>query len=87
MTYNVKLTPKAQEFYAAANTQLAKKIARCLAILEETPYNYSNIKPLKGNYTGRYRYRIGDYRVIYRVDEQQRQVIVLEIGHRSEVYE
>lgn len=38
---------------------------RCLQKLEQTPRFHPNIKALKGEYAGYYRYRIGDYRVIY----------------------
>jgi mRNA-degrading endonuclease RelE of RelBE toxin-antitoxin system len=37
--------------------------------------------------SGRLRYRVGDWRVIYRIDDTPRQVHVLVIAHRSEVYE
>jgi mRNA-degrading endonuclease RelE of RelBE toxin-antitoxin system len=43
---------------------LAKKIARCLQQLEQTPRQHPNVKALKGDYAGYYPYRIGDYRVI-----------------------
>jgi mRNA interferase RelE/StbE len=36
---------------------------------------------------GYYRYRIGDYRVIYSVDDDLAQVFVVLIAHRSEAYE
>ncbi len=39
---------------------------------------------LKGSYAGLRRLRVGDYRVIYAVLEEE--VLVLRIGHRREVY-
>jgi len=33
-----------------------------------------------------WRLRVGDYRVLYEVDDQQRRVTVLHTGHRREVY-
>ncbi|WP_413165565.1 type II toxin-antitoxin system RelE family toxin [Capilliphycus salinus ALCB114379] len=56
-------------------------------MLEQTPRNHPNIKPLKGNLAGRYRYRIGDYRVIYQIDDENNQVIVSLIIHRRDAYE
>jgi mRNA interferase RelE/StbE len=35
----------------------------------------------------RYRIRVGDYRIIYRVDDGKVVVLVLLIGHRREVYD
>ena len=85
--YKVLLTQKANKFYTSANRPLAQKIARCLEVLEQTPRNHPNIKPLKGNLAGRYRYRIGDYRVIYQIDDENNQVIVSLIIHRRDAYE
>jgi mRNA interferase RelE/StbE len=41
-------------------------------------------KPLKGDFQGCYRYRFGDYRVIYSVIKEK--VIILRIGNRKDVY-
>ena len=41
--------------------------------------------PLKGEFEGMYRLRIGDYRVIYAKTERET-VVVLRIAHRSKVY-
>jgi mRNA interferase RelE/StbE len=41
-------------------------------------------KPLKGDFRGCYRYRFGDYRVIYSVINEE--VIILRIGNRKDVY-
>lgn len=43
-------------------------------------------EPLKGNKSGLWRYRIGDYRVICEIKDRELQVLVLAIGHRREVY-
>jgi mRNA interferase RelE/StbE len=85
--YEVLLHPDAQEIYEKADKALAKKIARCLEQLEKTPLLHPNIKALKGDFAGYYRYRIGDYRVIYSVEEELVQVLVITIVHRSEAYE
>jgi mRNA interferase RelE/StbE len=33
-----------------------------------------------------WRIRVGDYRVVYRIDDAARRLIVLAVGHRSDVY-
>jgi mRNA-degrading endonuclease RelE of RelBE toxin-antitoxin system len=43
-------------------------------------------KPLKLGLAGLHSARRGDYRVIYRIDDEQRRVDVLAIEHRSDVY-
>jgi mRNA interferase RelE/StbE len=85
--YEVVLSTEAQKIYASADQALAKKIARCFEQLEQSPRYHPNIKPLKGDLAGYYRYRIGDYRVIYQVDDEANQVLVSTIVHRTEAYE
>lgn len=41
---------------------------------------------LKGEYAGLRRIRIGNYRVVYEVQDQRLVVLVIRIGHRREVY-
>ena len=41
---------------------------------------------LKGNMTGLRRIRVGDYRVIYEVQNDVLIVLVLRVGHRREIY-
>ncbi len=84
--YKVVLTKKAKTFYKNADPILAKKIAKGFQILEQTPYQHPNIKALKGQLKGYYRYRVGDYRILYEVNDQMIQVIVIKIAHRSEIY-
>lgn len=54
---------------------------------QKDPFKFA--KPLAGDLDGRYRYRIGDYRVIFRKDDHGRLVVlmVLRIGHRKDIYE
>lgn len=33
-----------------------------------------------------YRLRVGDYRILYLVDDTKRQVVIEEIGHRKDIY-
>lgn len=85
--YRVELSLEAEKAYRKANTALAKKLANCLERLEEAPYFHPNIKALKGDYSGYYRYRVGDYRVVYSVDDRAKIVNIIVIAHRSKVYE
>ncbi|AZP91790.1 type II toxin-antitoxin system RelE/ParE family toxin [Enterococcus mundtii] len=43
-------------------------------------------KPLVGNYTVKWRYRIGNYRVIAKIDDEKLIVLTLEVGHRKNIY-
>jgi len=52
--------------------------------LANDPYELG--KPLKGQYKGLWRYRVGDYRIIYRISDAEVLVLILRIAHRKESY-
>ena len=43
-------------------------------------------KPLKGNKKGQWRYRIGDYRLIAKIEDDRLIILIIKIGHIREVY-
>ena len=43
-------------------------------------------KPLTVNRKGQWRYRVGDYRIITEIQEDRIVILILTVGHRSEVY-
>jgi mRNA interferase RelE/StbE len=47
---------------------------------------YKNGEPLKGSLKGRWKYRFSKYRVIYEVKEKELIILVVEVGHRKEIY-
>jgi len=85
--FEVILSPEARAFYTQADRPLARKLARCFAQLERERRRHNNVKRLSGQFAGGLRYRVGDWRVIFRIDDRARQVYVLVIAHRSEVYQ
>ena len=54
--------------------------------LKKNPFFGTNIKKLKGEYEGVYRYRIGNYRLFYIIDNDKVIVIVTTISHRQNAY-
>ena len=44
-------------------------------------------KPLTANRVGQWRYRIGDYRVIAKIEDNKLIILVIAIGHRREIYD
>lgn len=44
-------------------------------------------KKLSGAYEDRMRYRVGDYRVVCRIHDRILLILVVEVGHRREVYD
>jgi mRNA interferase RelE/StbE len=85
--YRVELSREAQRFYDRCDRPLAQKLTRCFAALENEPRQGNNIKPLKGKLAGSWRYRVGDLRVVYTIDDAGATVFVITIAKRSDVYE
>lgn len=85
--YTVIISIDAQDFFESSSASLQKKLDRCFDRLKVEPRQHPNIKSLKGELSGYYRYRLGDYRVIYEIDDNLSQVTIIFIEHRSRVYE
>ena len=83
MSYKVLLHPKAAEFLKKADEKLKKRITKALTELEDSP----RAKGQQLQDSRFLRLRIGDYRVIYTVNEEEQKVIILFIGHRKDVYD
>jgi mRNA interferase RelE/StbE len=83
--YRVDVNRSAVRALAALPRRVQENVARVLDTLAENPRPAGTVA-LKG-FGGLYRPRIaGDYRVIYRVDDDARAVVVRVIGHRRDVY-
>ena len=62
---------------------LYQRVARALDDLERDPFQG---KSLKGELKGRYSYRVGSYRILYHVRQHQLLVLIIDIGHRRNIY-
>lgn len=83
MAYQVILKRSAEKELDALQANLRERVLRRLLALEENP-RPSGIKKLQGQES--FRLRVGDYRVLYTIDDKSKQVFILGVGHRREVY-
>ena len=83
MDYEVFILRRAQKQLAGLPKQNYARIRDSLAALAVNP-RPSGCKKLTGREG--WRIRSGDYRVIYEIDDGQRRVTALDIGHRKDVY-
>ncbi len=81
--YTLQIVPTAERQFLRLQTLLQDRVKKKLFFLEANPRPVGSQK-LHG--TPFFRVRIGDYRVIYSVDDQHKIVKILDIGHRREVY-
>ena len=54
--------------------------------LRDNPFFGTNIKKLKGEFEGLYRYRVGKYRIFYKIVNDKTLVIMLDIDDRKDAY-
>jgi mRNA interferase RelE/StbE len=61
---------------------------RILNKIQWLSLNFEQITPLSltGQWSGFYKLRVGDYRVIYELDIEAQLIIIIRIGHRREIY-
>ena len=59
---------------------------RIIKAIDQLKKNPAAGGALKGEYAGLRRIRIGSYRVVYEVHDEQLVILVIRIGHRREVY-
>ncbi len=84
--YKLELTRQAEsvlEDIARREPELYRRVAQVLDDLRHDPFQG---KPLKGQLKGRYSYRVGTYRIIYAIFRNQLLIVVIDIGHRRDVY-
>lgn len=65
------------------NKNLAQRIFQKISLLKDNPY-VQNSQKLEGGKG--YRIRIGDYRVVYIVDNESQTILIIRIKHRKDVY-
>jgi mRNA interferase RelE/StbE len=83
--YQVWLRPQAQKFLRKLRDRsLAARLVAAMRSLADNPRSPGTDK-LAGA-ENLYRVRVGDYRIIYQVQEAVVRVLVVKIGHRKEVY-
>ena len=83
MTYTVELSNRAKRDLATLPATVQTRIVKALRKLEPNP-RPSGVEKLTGQ--DAYRLRVGDYRILYEVQEKILLVLVVKIGHRREVY-
>lgn len=83
--YTVVLTQTAEKELYRLPSKAVEKIIIVLRSLEENP-RPSGCKKLKGN-KNLWRVRVGDYRIIYVIEEVIMLVDVREIGRRKDIYD
>lgn len=82
MAYEIIYTKRATKDIAKLAPEVKERVRETLEGYAEQPLNYARkmVDPALGSY----RFRIGDYRVIF--DIQGNELVILRVGHRRQIY-
>jgi mRNA interferase RelE/StbE len=83
MPYTVKLKRSAEKELDNLPTKIHHKVINILLSLKENPFP-RNSKKLRGREG--YKIRVGNYRILYLIDEPGKNIEVVSVAHRREVY-
>ncbi len=81
--YRLKIIAQAQKDLDAFGAKTFEKIKHKILSLSRNPRPFG---ALKLTAEGGYRIRVGDYRVLYRIDDKLNEVIIYRVKHRREAY-
>ena len=86
--YEIAFTRNAEKYYNRLDDNTAARINRAIDLISQNPtYNQNrNIKKLSGR-DREYSYRVGQYRIIYQIDEDLQIRNILSIGPQGDVYQ
>ena len=85
LAYEVLLSKTARKQLIALPVFIHNKIIEDISSLAAAP-RPTGCKKLKG-YKNSYRIRVGDYRIIYEVEDKILRILVIAVGHRKDIYE
>ena len=83
MAFAVRFALRVEKELRSLPVETQKRLLARLVKLAEDPFAPGTIK-LQGE--DAYRVRIGDYRIVFELDAQTSILVVLKVGHRSDIY-
>ena len=84
--FEVRLTPQAEHAYTHLGSVTRERVDRVFEQLEQSNFRHRNIRALRGRYAGSLRYRLGNWRIVFRVDYANRVVWIEAITTRGGAY-
>jgi len=84
MSYQVEITPAAQRQIKKLPLDVQQRIIEQLEALAVDP-RPSRVVKLEGE-ESLYRVRVGDYRIVYKIEDDILLILIVKIGHRRNVY-
>lgn len=87
MTWSIHTDRDFDRAVKKLDRQVATRVLRALTALENLDDPTKRRKALSGPYTGLWRLRVGDYRVILDIRRAELVIIALDMGNRGSIYD
>lgn len=88
LTWNIEWDDRARKELRKLDSPIQKEILSYLRLrIAESDNPRIFGQSLSGNKAGLWRYRVGNYRIICRIEDATFVVLVIGVGHRKEIYE
>ncbi len=84
--YEIRLTTQAKRVYAHLGDEEILRINKVFLSLEKGIFQHNNIKMLKGTLSGYLRYRMGAWRIVFRIDRVNQIVVIESLTTRGGAY-
>lgn len=81
--YKLKILPAAQKDLGLLRGKIFQRIKNEIILLSNNPRPYGALKLTNEN---GYRIRVGDYRVLYRIDDKEKEIFIYRVKQRKEAY-
>jgi mRNA interferase RelE/StbE len=85
MAYKIEVTPRAKRDLKTLSVRARQRVADQIDALRNNP-RPQGCRKLKGR-EDFYRIRVGDYRVIYQIEDKVLLILIVRNGDRQEIYE
>ncbi len=82
--YRIELRPAVVRALRKLDPPVARRLQAAIALLAEDPRPPAS-RPLRGR--SAWRVRVGDYRVIYTIEDDVLLIVVVTLGHRRDTYD
>lgn len=87
MTWTIRTDSDFDQAVKKLDRPVAARVLKTLIALEDLDDPTKRCKALSGPYTGLWRLRVGDYRVILDIRRGELIIIALDVGNRSDIYD
>lgn len=80
--YTVEFSTEAEKYLDKQDKSISERIIRATERLQVRPYSHI-ARLVNSPY---YKFRVGDYRLLLRVEDDKLFILIIEIGHRKNIY-